>query len=366
MCAWPGDEITLFGNAVLRAEAEWHAVLVCADPVDGQTRHEAEECWRESCRALGILPVAALGYPRFRKDQPGVETLTAAISAHVGGYDGIYVPDIQGSSALRRNLCAATGALTNELWMEADTCGGGRVYAIAEAEFAHMIDTVNRCYPQRLRVGRLRVSHLRGARQYRLVRGADMVRFARQFLNWEISGVSDDDPWDLESSAYEQDRYALELEVLKIFPWQSLVEVGGCIGSFTARLQQTFPERHIRVYEPNPHLYSRLHERLGGVVETVHGGAEDVRGECDVLFVSSVLYYLNEFPLRLLQIPRDRLVFSHLRQYHDTTLNPLLRSAGWECEARMELPPRIEQFCGISVRKDGTEAAVWRRTVQLS
>jgi hypothetical protein len=113
-------------------------------------------------------------------------------------------------------------------------------------------------------------------------------------------------------------------------------------------------------------LYEQLRQRLGATAEIIHGGAEDVSGACDVLFVSSVLYYLKKFPSGLLRVPCERLVVSHLREYHDTVVTPVLCSAGWVCESRRELAPRIEPFCGFLVRKDGTEVAVWRRGNEAS
>ena len=361
VCALPGDEAVLFGNAVLAQPGHWEAVLGCADPVDEQSPAEAEEWWRTACLALGVTPRACLGLPLLADGNYDREVLRERAQAHAGDHAVIYVPDIEDSCGLRRALAAAFAGLREEVLMEAATGVGTGPCAVDAAGHQLLVEILNQHYPQRLRQGRLGVRDLRGVRQYRRLPGEAVTRFSREFLSWQMSDVRGENPWDLETSAYEQARFAVELGVLRSLPWRRMIEVGACVGTFTQCLADAFPDREIRAYEPNEALFGRLQQRLGGRVEVRRGGAEDVREPCDLLYVSSVLYYLPRFPLKLLDVPARWLVVSHLRSYHDETLSPALRSAGWSRVERQELAPRIEDFCGIPVLKDGTEVAVWQR-----
>jgi hypothetical protein len=288
--------------------------------------------------------------------------LRQRLAPYFNGKVRAYVPDIEDECALRCAVAVAAASLNEEVMMESLSGVGTEACATCEAGLRRLTELANRCYSSRLRVGRLGRSDLRGTRQYRLMRGSHMTRYSREFLSWRVADVDCDNPWDFETSEYERVRFDLELEVLRSLPWTSMVEVGACTGTFTERLVNVFPERELHAYEPNPALFARLKQRLGHRVRLHQAGAEEVEGRCDLLFVSSVLYYLPRFPLGLLDIPERWLVLSHRRLYHDETISPIMRSAGWTCVERRELPPRVENFCEIPILRDGTEVAVWMRS----
>jgi hypothetical protein len=358
VCAFPGDEITLFSNAILSEGEDWSAILGSSDEIDGATPMEAFEQWRRACSDLGVRAVACLFLPRIDNGYTA-DRLRELVRPFASAYDEIFVPNVEDDSPLRRALSIALAQERDRVVME--SAFGEHVCTIDNAGFDLLVRVLNKHHASRMRVKRIDLRDLRGTRHYRVINGGDLARFAREFLSWDLADVNPRNPWDLAESEYERARYALELDVLQRLAWTSLTEVGACIGIFTEQLANRFSERTIRAYEPSEMLHAELAKRVGHRVEVVRGGADDLCGRSDLLFVSSVLYYLDHFPSRILDLPERWLVLSHLRSYHDETITPILRSAGWVCVSRDELPPRIEHFCTFPVLKDGTEVAVWER-----
>jgi hypothetical protein len=171
----------------------------------------------------------------------------------------------------------------------------------------------------------------------------------------------DPDPWGLAASAYEADRHALELEVLAGLDWRSLVEVGPCRGTFTARLAARFPGRPILAVEPDPSFAASVRGlRLPGV-EVVEASALEVEPAVDVLLLACCGYYLPDWPDRALGAVRRFVVTSHLRPFEDDIVAPAMTARGWRCGLERELPPRLEPEGGLTVQRDGTVVRVWER-----
>ena len=359
VCPYPGDETTLFGNAILNGTDDWSAILGCCDQVDGATGGEALEQWRHACADLGVQAVGCLFLSGTTNDYD-VQLLRDMIRPLAASCDEIFIPSVEDNLPLRRALSVAFAQEYNCLRMESAI--GEYICTIDMAGYERLVLILNHRYATRLRVGRIDLHDLRGTRHYRVISGNDLVRFEKDFLSMETSCVDPCNPWDIGVSEYEHTRHTLELDVLGRLPWSSLIEVGACTGIFTERLANALPERNIVAYEPAPQLYAELARRIGDKVEVVNGTIDSISGRPDLLFISSVLYYLADFPSRILDIPTRWLVLSHLRTYHDAKITPLLLSAGWRCVSRDELPPRIERFRTIPVLKDGTEVAVWERT----
>jgi hypothetical protein len=359
VCAYPGDETTLFGNAILSGADDWSAILGSCDEVDGATGVQAFEQWRHACADLGVQAVGCLFLPGTTSDYD-VQLLRDMIRPLAVACDEVFIPSVEDNLPLRRALSVAFAQEYNCLRME--SAFGEYICTVDTAGYERLVLVLNHHYATRLRVGRIDLHDLRGTRHYRVISGDDLVRFEKDFLSMETSCADPCNPWDIGVSEYERTRHALELDVLRRLSWSSLIEVGACTGIFTEKLANAFPERNIVAYEPARQLHAELARRIGDKVEVVNGPIDSISGQPDLLLISSVLYYLDNFPSRILHIPRRWLVLSHLRTYHDAKITPLLLSAGWMCVSRDELPPRIERFRTIPVLKDGTEVAVWERT----
>ena len=144
-----------------------------------------------------------------------------------------------------------------------------------------------------------------------------------------------------------------------------MVEIGGCVGAFSEQLADAFPHKDICVYEPNHHFARVLSQRLGHRVRVVQGGVEDLTESFDLVFASSVLYYLKRFPLSLLDIAGRYFVTSHIRSYHEEVIRPVFSAAGWNVVYQEELLPAIEDFCSIPIMRDGASIVAWERPRSL-
>ena len=366
VCCFPGDEITIFGNAILaQRDAHWKALLVCPDPVTGQSYEQARDTWHASCRELGVEPSESLNLPSLPTKQYDWAELSRRIQPFLKSYERVYVPDLEDVSLVRRMVTFSAARHLESVWMESGCGVGDEVGAVDGPQLNGLIGIANHHYPLRLREKRLVTRDFRGIRQYRFLSGKTVHRFAHQWLSMNTPDIVDDDPWDLESSPYEQERHRLERTALQKLDWDSMVEIGGCGGAFSEQLADAFPDKDICVYEPNPHFTRVLSQRLGHRVRVVQGGVEDLAGSFDLVFASSVLYYLKRFPLRLLDIAGRYFVTSHIRCYHEEVIRPVFSAAGWNMVFQEELLPAIEDFCSIPIIRDGASIVAWERPRSL-
>ena len=172
--------------------------------------------------------------------------------------------------------------------------------------------------------------------------------------------VSVSDPWFLASSDYEEERYQLELCALDRVPWNTLVEVGACVGAFTLRLLEAYPDRTITACEPYEPFARELEARVKGRARVLPIGADQAVPESDVLFASSCLYYVRPFPVTLLNHRATYCVLSHCYRYQKRIVEPCMRAMGHELVSEDELPARVEDSYGLLDVKDGTVIQVWR------
>lgn len=123
------------------------------------------------------------------------------------------------------------------------------------------------------------------------------------------------DPWGYETSAYEQQKYALTLAILPRRPnfarppYRRILEVGCSEGLFTVRLAREGWGQEIVGVDFMPAALERARARCAGL-PTVRFLQLDVTqglppGNFDLVFCSEVLYYLG--PLRRLHVLADRL-----------------------------------------------------------
>src|SRR4051794_10766241 len=308
----PGGEALLYG-ALLSAGAgqTWDALLVFAD------RPEAV------ARVPGTSSTHRLGLPTLTARNLDPAAASARIRPMLVGYGRIFVPNL-GRDDPPSIIAAALAGIAHdgELW--------ARSVDDPEAPF-----------------------HSLPARDL----ARHLVGFHAHFVDapaWRALVLRDDpDPWGLATSAYEADRHALELEVLAGLDWRSLVEVGPCRGTFTARLAARFPGRPILAVEPDPSFAASVRGLGLPGVEVVEASALEVEPAVDVLLLACCGYYLPDWPDRALGAVRRFVVTSHLRPFEDDIVAPGMTARGWRCRLERELPPRLEAPRGPPGPRDG-------------
>src|SRR3954447_22578176 len=320
----PGDEALLYG-ALLSAGAgqTWDALLVFDDHPDAVARVPGTS----STHRLGLATLPA-------RDLDPVES-SARMRSMLVGYGRIFVPNL-GRDDPPSIIAAALAGIAHrgELWARSTDEPDASFQGLPARDLAR---------------------HL--------------VGFHAHFVDapaWRALVLRDDpDPWGLAASAYEADRHALELEVLAGLDWRSLVEVGPCRGTFTARLAARFPGRPILAVEPDPSFAASVRGlRLPGV-EVVEASALEVEPAVDVLLLACCGYYLPDWPDRALGAVRRFVVTSHLRPFEDDIVAPGMTARGWRCRLERELAPRLEPHGGLTVQRDGTVVRVWERAASI-
>ncbi|MFC1857778.1 hypothetical protein ACFL9U_07065 [Thermodesulfobacteriota bacterium] len=277
----------------------------------------------------------------------------------LGAYDRVYIPDVEDHSRLRGIVSFSVAKHSDVVWMATDSGVPTEYFVLDEKSHGFLVDVLNQHYRARLLFGKVNAHDLRGVRQYRLLPGKDVFRFAHQWLSFNTSNIKDDNPWDVETSVYDKQRHQVELDVLRRLEWTTMAELGGCVGTFSTRLVEAFPERSISIYEPNEHFVGILSNRLGDHVTVIRGGVDEICDSYDLVFASAVLYYFRRFPYRLLRFVRKYLVTSHIRSYHEEVIQPVLATAGWRVAFEAEMLPEIEVSCSIPMLKEDATIIAW-------
>lgn len=360
VCRAPGDELSEFGGLLLsRPPREVDVVAVFAHPrVPDLAAGEAR--FRAACRAAGAREARLLPFAHLEHD-PVDPRLIAAHLCELGQYTRIYTHSIQDPRPLCQRTAAAVGRAASTVWT---TAGGGGVDEIEQGSphaFERRLALLAEHYPDLLAEDWIQARDLRAVHLLQQHPGERLYRYFAGYVDWHVGDFDYCRPWELETSAYERRRYAAELDALRRFPWQTLVEVGACEGAFTERLLAAFPERRVIAVEPDPFFFTSLQQRLGGRAELYQADAS-AAGElaCDVVFMSSTVYYLWKIPYPMLRNARY-VVVSHATRYHRDRLDPVLRAQGFVALHEDVVPACVEPMEGILEVKYGTEIKTWQR-----
>lgn len=360
VCRSPGDELAEFGNVLLsRPPGEVEVVAATAHPL--QPAHaDGEAILQSAARAAGARQARLLPFAHLPQDpiHPG---LIAEALGPLDHYQRVYTHSVQDPRPLCARIAAAVGARAQEVWTPA---GGGAVDEVLrcpKTAFERRLALLSEHYADLLEEGRIEPWRLRDTDLFQRHPGVNLHRYFRICVDWHMGEFASGQPWDLETSAYEQRRHEAELAVLYLFPWECLVEVAACEGAFTERLCNAFPSRQVIACEPDPFFFASLERRLAGRADLRRIDAE-AAGEipCDVLFMSSAIYYLWKMPYPMLRNARH-VVVSHAARYHRGQLDNVLLSQGFELMHRATVPACVEPMEGILDVKYGTEIKVWRR-----
>lgn len=360
VCRAPGDELAEFGGLLLTcAPGDMDVVAVAGHPLR-PSHTEGERVLQAAARAAGVRRARLLPFAHFAHD-PVDPALIAEALGPLDGYARIYTHSVQDNRPLGARIAAAVGSRVPEVWTAA---GGGAVDQVIRspsAQFARRMALLSEHYADLLAEDLIPARELRDTLLLQRHAGDRLYRYFRGYVEWHPGEFDYTQPWSLESSAYEERRYAAELEILHRFPWQRLVEVGACEGAFTERICAAFPGRDVIAFEPDPWFFERLRHRMEGRAETRRGDAEAAGAvECDALLFSSAIYYLWKMPYRMLR-NAHHVVVSHARRFHRDRLDHLFLAQGFDAIHRAEVPACVEPMEGILEVKYGTEIRVWRR-----
>jgi SAM-dependent methyltransferase len=102
-----------------------------------------------------------------------------------------------------------------------------------------------------------------------------------------------EDPWNFETSPYEQDRLELLLDVVKKYPHRSILEVGCAEGVFTAKLAETAPQ--VVAIDVCPTAIARARERCAKP-SYVTSSLEQFETSriFDIAICAETLYYIKD------------------------------------------------------------------------
>jgi phospholipid N-methyltransferase len=283
-------------------------------------------------------------------------------------YDSVFAPDPTNDDldAWITTLIAGCGG--GDLWVATMNGAPDLLIALDSERWQFVIRLLNELYPQLQRARSIMPNEISSVRAYRRVSRAQVMRYNAQFLQYkEYSGSPssllapvDDDPWDFQSSPYEQRRHNAELELLEGMAPQTIVELGACVGVFSERLHRAFPRARLIAAEPSPRFVRQLAANLGRKAEIQQVTAHEMSIECDLVVASSCFYEMNIFPFRLLRSAKSVLT-SHRAEYELAVVRPYMLSLGFSILREREVSPVFEDFCGFTVDKDGTLITLWNR-----
>ncbi len=375
----PGCEVRFSGLVQQHPEDDWTVVTIKSE-MNGCPYGSA---LRSSANALGLGQVSSLGCPPLADDLLPVAFVAERLKG-LGTFDSVYTHSF---TAGRWGECIAAVAAAiafGDIWVASESGFPDEVVVLTAEQYQRKLSTTNSTYATLLRDREIGVGDLSPVETYRKVPAALVLRYYAEMARmpvydpddpWDnavspherirsfmtVPEVSVSDPWFLASSRYEEERYQLELSVLARFPWRTLVEIGACVGTFTLRLLDRYPDRTITACEPYEPFARELEAGVKGRAQVLSIGANQTVPECDVLFASSCLYYIRPAPMTLLNGRASYFVLSHCRRYQKRILEPCMKAMGHELVSEDELPARVEESNGVLDVKEGTVVQVWRK-----
>lgn len=374
----PGCEVRFSGLVQQHPEDDWTVVTIKSElsgcPYDSNLS--------SSAHTLGIGQASSLRCPPLADDLLPVAFVAERLKG-LGAFDAVYTHSF---TAGRWGECIAAVAAAiafGNIWVASDAGFPDEVVVLTAEQYQRKLSTANSAYATLLRDREISVGDLSPVETYRKVPAALVLRYFAEMARmpvydpddpWDnaippherirsfmtVPQVSVSDPWFLASSKYEEERYQLELSVLDRFPWRTLVEVGACVGAFTLRLLDRYPDRTITACEPYEPFARELEASVKGRAQVLSIGANQAVPESDVLFASSCLYYIRPAPMTLLNGRAAHWVLSHCHRYQKRILEPCMKAMGHELVSEDELPARVEESYGVLDVKDGTVVQVWR------
>lgn len=101
------------------------------------------------------------------------------------------------------------------------------------------------------------------------------------------------DPWNFETSRYEQERLQCLLGIVQQYPHDTVLEVGCAEGLFTSQLTKI--AKDVVAIDVSPTALSRAKQRCPGTT-FLHKSLQEFSSDCkfDLVVCSETLYYIND------------------------------------------------------------------------
>jgi hypothetical protein len=384
----PGSELAHFGGLIQSRPADEWVVVSLGAPrsLTGDPRDRMCD-FRDACEMLGARPVC-VGLFHLHPDLVPVEVITSAL-AGFSHCDSVYTFSLQDDDEEKQLTAAAVGRVFADVFIATATGVPDQLVRCTQEQFDMKVRVANTFYMPEASAGLLPVSDLRGVETYTRMKGADLWQFYSDVVRLPVFDVVDQfsgctspheeergfvrvglptsalDPWNHETSNFEHTRYEAELDMLDAIPWETLVELGACIGTFTMRLARRFPTRRIIACEPNGTYFAKLQDRLQSEsVEIIRSGFDHLPHPVDVVMASCCLYYAKPFPFDILETTANYFFFSHEERYQKGVVEPIMRSSGLELVREGIVAGRFEELYGILEFKEANVLQVWTRSVR--
>jgi len=377
----PGDEASLFGGLLQRIPADWKVISVLENPICEETRSEYLDNFRKSAMSLGAHTVEILQFSEMHLPLYSIDAIAARLTA-TGKFDQVYTYNIIEDNLERQITAVAVAKAFPRLYVRSMGGLSDLVIQLSSEEFMKKLNAVNAYYGKRI-VRRKGISAFDfcDVESYQSYDARNLVKYYLENFMLPVFDFTDasqttptlvrdgfdtdsleyENPWDLRTSDYESARYAMELRSLHAVNWHKMVEIGACEGHFTKMVMEEFPDRDIVATEPNAAFYSRLHRNLGDRIRTVRRSVQQWDEPCDLLFISSLLYYVVPFPHNLLGNQTRYIAMSHHKPYHEQVVDPIMRAQGFAMVFEEDLPGSIEPMWNVLDTKEGTNVKIWER-----
>jgi len=381
--AEPGDEIKYFGGLILKEVThKWDIILITLDPVFEESSETLKRSFVCACSKLGVSNIQILGWPKMPYELCPIDELNIYLSDKKL-YDEVYTYNLHDVSKLRQQISVVASTVYKKLYVTAMGGRSQKLIRLTKDEFEKKVNIINEYYSFRIARRKIEANDLRDIEAYQLIQANDLFMYyyenyhmpvydqidqngnlasipkSSKFYIRHLNSIGHNNPWNLKTSKYEQERYRMELEILRKIKFEKLIEIGACEGTFTTQLIHEYRDCEIVAYEPNLSYYRNLKLLLGKYIRIENKSIQQLDEECDVLFVSSLLYYSLPFPFNIFEKKIKYILLSHHKVYHEDIVDGIMRHNGYEVFAESNIGGKIEQMWNILDTKEGVNVKLW-------
>ena len=272
--AAPGDEAVCFGGLLQKMDAEWTVLSVIHNPVIDESPDELSRKFKDSAESLGATKTHTLGFSEVQTPLYSIELIAEKLT-NFRRFDSVFTYNIIEDNLERQITGVAVAKAFKDVNVRSMGGLSDVVIRLSETEFNKKLNTINKNYGARI-VRRKNISafEINDVEAYQRYDSKKLVKFYYENFKLPVYDFSDEhhdsptlirggfntnnlnypNPWDLERSEYESERYNLELESLEKLEWYKLVEIGACEGYFTEMIVNRFPRKRCYRYRTKYHF----------------------------------------------------------------------------------------------------------------
>lgn len=377
--AFPGDEVVYFGGLLLqtRKHTDWTIVVVLNNPIE-EEKEGIMPYFNNSCIFLGAKKVISLDLSEMQIPLYSIDMIVEKLqSISAFNFDNIFTYNVIEEVLERQITAVAVAKVFDKIHVRSMGGKSNLIIKLSEAELNKKINLINVNYGKRIaRRKNIYGSEIKDIEAYQVFDSKDILKYYYENLSLPIYDFleepklttsikreifkDNEDPWDLRKSLYESERYSMELKSLDYINWNKIIEAGACEGYFTKMILNKYPDREIIAMEPNPSFYITLKNNLPQI-KTLNIGVQDLVETCDILFISSLMYYIIPFPQNIFSNNIKYILMSHNKLYHENVIDPIMRNNNFKIIYEADLPGKIEQMWNILDTKEGTNIKIWMK-----